>query len=61
MGKNSKERLFEVMSKIDPSFKPMNEQVLPVKKKEEIIDEFVNYCYGHLGMEGEPEGIDKPC
>lgn len=58
-----KKRLYEVFEKVnDVNLKEwygsMNEEVLPVKKKEEIIEEFVDYCYNHLGMEGEPDGIE---
>ena len=50
----SKERLFEMMKRVNK----LDEEVLPVETKEEIIDKFVLFCYDHLGMEGEPEGIE---
>lgn len=50
----TKERLFEMMAKVNR----LNEELLPQERKDEIIQNFVKYCYDHLGMEGEPDGIE---
>jgi len=50
----SKERLFEVMYKVNP----LNEEILPKKTKNEIIYKFVQFCYDYLDMEEKPENIE---
>lgn len=52
--KGSKKRLFEMMNRVNR----LDEEILPKDKKNEIINDFVYFCYDHLGMEGEPEGIE---
>lgn len=50
----TKERLFEMMYKINP----LNEEILSKDKKNEIIYKFVQFCYDYLGMDGKPEKIE---
>ena len=50
----SKERLFEMMNKVNH----LNEEILPKDEKNEIIKNFVHFCYDHLNMEEEPEKIE---
>jgi hypothetical protein len=50
----TKDKLFEMMIKVNR----LNEDLLSKNRKNEIIKDFVEYCYNFLGMEGEPEGIE---
>lgn len=54
--KGSKERLYEMMNRVNKN--NLNEAILSREKKDAVIKEFVDYCYNHLGMEGEPYGIE---
>ena len=36
----------------------LDEEILPKDEKNKVIKDFVKYCYDHLGMEGEPDGIE---
>ena len=49
----SKERLFEIMGRVNHI--QLNEQSLPIKKREVVINEFVDYVDGKLGF-----GEEKP-
>ncbi|MFW6377080.1 MAG: ImmA/IrrE family metallo-endopeptidase [bacterium] len=49
----SKERLFEVFQRVNGVI--LNEEVLPKEKRQEIIEEFVQYCTNELGLESTPE------
>jgi len=45
----SKERLFEMVSKVSG----LNEQLLPPEKKKEIINDFVNYVCEYLDVDND--------
>lgn len=47
----SKERLFEMVSRVSR----LNEQLLPIEKKKEIIDEFIKFASDRLGINDVPE------
>lgn len=50
----TKKRLFEMMYKVNR----LNEELLPQEKKNEIIQNFIEFCYNYLEMEDKPEGIE---
>ena len=47
----SKERLFEMMKRVNN----LNEQILPVEKKNEVIQEFVGFLKEKLSFDDMPE------
>jgi len=49
----SKERLFEVFQRVNNVV--LNEEVLPKERRQEIIEEFVQYCADELKLEDTPE------
>jgi Zn-dependent peptidase ImmA (M78 family) len=50
----SKERLFEIMKRVNN----INEQLLPVEKKNEIINDFVKYVDEKLGLGGDVPKVE---
>lgn len=49
----SKERLFEVFQRVNNTM--INEEVLPKERRQEIIQDFVEYCAKELNLEDTPE------
>jgi len=49
----SKQRLFEMMGRVNN----LNEGILEKKRKEYIINEFVDYANNHLGLEKEKPNV----
>jgi len=49
----SKERLFEVFQRVNGVV--LKEEVLPKERRQEIIEEFVQYCANELNLESTPE------
>lgn len=47
----TKERLFEMMNRVSKT--TLNETILPNEKKQEVIDEFINYVNGEIGLNGD--------
>lgn len=50
----TRERLFEMMYKVNR----LDEQILSRKKKNEIIDDFIKFCYDEWNIEGDPNNIE---